>query len=171
MSFALISHRISVSRTRFAGRWHGQGTGRHVSRGAGNLRRSRRRARLQALATLLRRSGRPAQADGDHAAGHPDGFGRGVARAAVEGNHAVLRCGTQPGRVLGARRRGNAVVCRCGPHGAQSRQVHAGSGAGRRGRDGCHSCACQREGASRSAQRPRRAKSARRRTSTRPTRP
>ncbi len=38
--------------------------------------------------------GRSAEADRDHAAGDSHGFRRGLARAAVEGYHAILRCRT-----------------------------------------------------------------------------
>ena len=47
-----------------------------------------------------------------------------------------LRRRTQPGRILRACRRGNDQLCRRRAHRPQSRQVHAGSRAGGRGRDG-----------------------------------
>ncbi len=49
---------------------------------------------------------------------------------------AELRRRTQPGRILRARRLGNVQLCRSRSHRAQPRQVHAGSRAGGRGRDG-----------------------------------
>ena len=105
---------------------------------APDLRRGRRSAGLQALATLLRGSGRKAEADRDHAAGDPDRLGRSLARSGRKGPDPGFRRRTQPGRVFGARRRRHSQLCRCRSHCPQSRKVYAGSGAGRRRGDGRH---------------------------------
>ena len=62
----------------------------------------------------------------------------------VSRHSSGLRRRTQPGRVLGARRRRNLAICRCRAHRAQPRQVHAGGGPGRRRRHGRHSGAAAR---------------------------
>ena len=81
-----------------------------------------------------------------------------------------VRGGAQPRRVFGARRGRYAILRGCAAHGAAARAVHAGSGAGRRGRDGGDPRA-RRRGGRRGACAEARAElpdgSSRRRTSTR----
>jgi hypothetical protein len=88
------------------------------------------------LSTCFRRTGRPASPDRDHAAGDSDSIDRRAARARDAHSQALLRRRAQSGRIFRARGLGHVQLRRRRPHRAQSRQVHAGSRAGRRGRDG-----------------------------------
>ena len=117
-------------RSAWAGRWP------TPSREPRDLRRGRRGARLPAQPAVLRGARDELTLTENTQPAILDRQRRGAARARGARLAAGLRRRAQPGRVLGARRRGHLRVRRRGADGRQPRPLHAGGGAGRHRRDG-----------------------------------